>query len=52
MRPLPRAARSELSNLPSGSAASRSLMVWSDGLSSRQSQANSGLVAWMIIMGG
>src|SRR6202522_3047392 len=52
LRPLPRATRSELSNLPSGSAARKSLTVWSDGLSSRQSQANSGLVEWMIIMGG
>jgi hypothetical protein len=42
----------ESSNLPSGKAASRSLMVWSDGESSRESQANSGLAGWMIIMGG
>ena len=27
-------------------------MVCSEGLSSRQSQANSGLAGWMIIMGG
>ena len=37
------AVRSELSSGPSWSAASRSLMVCREGLSSRESQSNSGL---------
>jgi len=47
LRPRPRCDRSEDNNFPSGTAARNSLTVRRDGLSSRQSQANNGLVTWM-----